>query len=125
VNFEEQMNAILEKMQIPLKAVWLPTPDSKEHARILPEENLLMIYDEQEAEAWTSLLHEVVEWRFRPVEKIYRDAFNSLVGLLEQVAYAKKEEAIQNIMKDLSTLKEFGSFLAPTNQGEKNKVTES
>jgi len=81
-----------------------------------------MIYDKEPAEAWASLVHEVVEWRLRPVLQVYREAVNSLIGLLEQVAHSRKEEAIGHIMKDLSLWKEFeAKSSAPTNNGRKKR----
>jgi hypothetical protein len=39
------MNELLTRLGIPLKAVWVPTGDPKEHARIILEERLVMVYD--------------------------------------------------------------------------------
>lgn len=54
--------------------------------------------------------------------KVYRDAVNSLIGLLEQVAYASKEEAVESIMKDFLVWTEFGvESSAPTEQPRKKE----
>jgi len=102
LKLEEKMNRLLGRLGIPLRAVWLPSDDPKEHARIIPEEGLIMVYDKCESEAWTSLLHEVIEFRLRPVLKVYRDTINHFIALIGEIAYSRKEEALSNIMKDIS-----------------------
>jgi len=119
VSLEDKMNNLLSRLGVPLKAVWLPSRDAKEHARIVPEERLIMIYDEGEDEAWASLLHEIMEWRLRPVHKVYRDTINKLITLLEEIAYSRKEEALSHILDDFMAWKS----LEEKTQGSTGKST--
>ena len=101
------MNAILQKVGVPLRAVWLPTGDPKEHARINLEEGLVMIYDKDEGEAFNSLFHEILEFRIRKVTGPYKRLVNALIGALEAEVYAQKEKALAEILNDFGVWKEF------------------
>jgi len=116
VNLEEQMNAILERMGIPLKAMWLPTADPKEHSRINLEERLVMVYDKEEAEAWRSLFHECLEYRLRSIVSPYREIINKLIEAIEQITYKEKERALDQVMRDFHVWREFELASAPTSQ---------
>ena len=100
------MNAILEKTQIPLKAVWLPSDNPKEHSRIIPEEGLLMVYDKAEDEAWRSLFHEILEYRLRSLISPYRKLVNALIEAIEEITYSEKERVLDLIVKDFRLWRE-------------------
>ena len=123
---ENQMNLILEKTGIPLKVVWLPSDNAKEHARIIMEEGLVMVYDEDEAEALNSLFHEILEYRIRKVTGPYRALMNKLIEFVEAEVYAQKEKALAEIMNDFCVWKELRNSPAPTdNRGRKNEQSHS
>lgn len=120
-DFETRMNAILGKMQIPLRVVWLPTADSKEHARIIPEEGLLTIYDKDEDEAWRSLFHECLEYRLRSIVSPYREIINKLIEAVEQITYKEKEKVLDQVMNDFAVWRSFGETLGSTDQPKEKK----
>ena len=94
------MNTLLERLGVPLKAVWCPDPEQKQHAYIDLENQLLILYDESEDEAWRSLFHECLEYRIRSVISPYREIVNSLITLIEKIVYAEKERALAEILND-------------------------
>ena len=105
MKFEKELNTVLEKLGIPLRAVWLPDDSKKEHARIDVEEGLIMIFDKDETEAIDSLLHEVLEYRIRKVTSPYRLLINKLIELVEANVYSQKEKALNEILNDFKVLK--------------------
>jgi len=123
MSLEEQMNRLLERLGISLRAVWLPSDNHEEHARIIAQEGLIMVYDKCESEAWASLIHEVIEWRLRPVLRVYRDTINHLITLIEEIAYSRKEEALSNIVTDFSVWRILGAerLGSTSNKGKRSK----
>ena len=107
MNLEDQMNGLLEKMGIALRVVWLPSDNAEEHARILPEESLIMVYDRDEHEAFHSLFHECLEYRFRSLITPYREVINKLIETIESLTYKEKEKVLAQIMTDFSVWKSF------------------
>lgn len=95
---EKKMRDFVKRLGIPLDVEHVPNPHSPRHAEI--KDGIVLIYDTSEPECWNSLLHEIIEWRLRPVLKLYRDAINSLISLLEQCAYTEKEKALAEILND-------------------------
>ena len=123
-DLETRMNAVLERMGIPLAAVWLPSDNPEEHARINLEEGLAMVFDKDERQALTSLFHEVLEYRIRKVIHPYRSLVNKLIELVEAEFYAQKEKVLSEILNDFGVWKELGDLPAPTEQPRKKSVTE-
>ena len=121
-NLEERMNMILERLGIPLRAVWHPDIDSNDHARIDVEEGLIIIYDVDEAEAMRSLFHEILEYRIRGLINPYRRIINSLIEAIEKLVYFQKEKVLDQVTHDFIVWKELGEFPAPINhRGERHE----
>jgi predicted RNA polymerase sigma factor len=108
MKFENELNAVLEKLRIPLKAVWVPSDSSKEHARIDLENSIIMIFDKDQTEAINSLIHEVLEYRIRKVTSPYRHLVNALIESVEAEVYSQKEKALDEILNDFKVLKKLG-----------------
>jgi len=53
-NLEAKMNALLQQLGIPLRAEWVPDPNSEQHAKIDLENRIILIFDEDEEEATLS-----------------------------------------------------------------------
>lgn len=92
------MREFVKRLNLPIEVTYVPDPSSPKHGEI--KDSVIVISDANPETAWITMLHEVVEWRLRPVLKIYRDAVNSLISLLEQVAYREKEQALSSILND-------------------------
>jgi len=119
MSLEEQMNRLLERLGIPLRAHCLPSDNPKEHSRTILEEQLLMIYDKDEAEAMKSLFHECLEFRLRSLISPYRELVNKLIEAMEQITYKEKEKVLDAVMCDFQVWKEYGVLPAPTNHKAK------
>ena len=98
------MQKCLDRLAIPLKVVWAPKPDAAKHGEILS--GCLLIYDEEEADAWETFAHELVEYKLKEVTQVYRTLVNQLIDGYEKLAYQQKErfiEALPNIMETIQT----------------------
>jgi len=116
------MNMILERLGIPLRAVWHPDIDSNDHARIDVEEGLIIIHDVDEAEAMRSLFHEILEYRIRGLINPYRRIINSLIEVIEKLVYVEKEKVLEQIWSDFQLWKELEHVSAPTDfRGKKHE----
>lgn len=103
---EAKMQAILEKLGIPLKVVWVSDVDKKVHGLIEESSRTLFIYDVNEEDAWQTLLHETLEWKLREVTRVYRFIINSLIETLEKIAYSRKEEFLEFLPQFFQLVKE-------------------
>lgn len=86
---EEQMQAVLDRLNVPLRVVYLPGDKSKVHGEII--EGSMFIFDEDEEEAWSTLCHELLEYRLKNVTFVYRTLINKLVEGFEKLVYERKE----------------------------------
>ncbi len=57
----------------------------------------ILIHNEESDAALETLLHEILELRFRRVERVYREAFNALVGAIQSMAYSEKEQFLNDL----------------------------
>ena len=101
---EKRMERILRQLGIGLKVELRPPSEGLPKAELKLEEGRIVIRAANEAEAWSSLIHEVVELRLRPILSLYREVVNALIGFVEAEAYRRKEQAIEQISRDLPKL---------------------
>jgi len=95
------MNELVKRLNLPLTVSHVPNLDGGRHAEI--KGNVILIYDAEEETAWTSLLHEVVEYRLKTVTSTYRRLVNKLIEFVEAEVYAQKELTIERIIRDFET----------------------
>jgi len=124
-SLEERMNRLLKRLGVPLRAAWLPSENPKEHSRIIPEERLVMVYDKDESEAWRSLFHEVLEYRFRGLISPYRKIINSLIEAIEEITYKEKERVLEQVMNDFSVWSSLEAERLDSANHESRKVKNS
>ena len=116
-----RMQKCLTRLGIPLKVVWTPKPDVARHGEILSD--CLLIYDEEEADAWETFHHEIVEYKLREVTQVYRTLVNQLIEGYEKLAYQQKErfiEALPKIAKTIQTERQESLVRPPQNDHEKS-----
>jgi len=93
----EQMQSCLDKLGIPLTVVWAPNSNSTNHGSIDLSSKTLLIFDENEKEAWHTFEHEIYEYKFREVTSAYRPVINALVESVEKLVYQRKENFLNFI----------------------------
>lgn len=93
VDLELKMQRCLDRLGVPLKAVWVPRVNSAKHGEI--NSNCLLIYDKEESEIWSTFEHEVYEFKFKEVTYGYRTLVNSLIEAVEKLAYERKEKFLE------------------------------
>jgi hypothetical protein len=91
----QQMQEILNRFNIPLKLKWTPNSNKPIHGEI--NQNILFIYDVNETDAWKTLTHEMFEYKLKKVSNVYRETVNSLIEVIQKIAYTEKESFIESI----------------------------
>lgn len=92
-DLELKMQRCLDRLGVPLKAVWVPRVNSAKHGEI--NSSCLFIYDGDEREAWLTFEHEVYEYKFKEVTYAYRTLINSLIEAVEKLTYERKEKFLE------------------------------
>ena len=105
-SLEHRMNSTAKKLGIDYRILWQPDPSSKHDAMIFPDRKLVEIYATSEVGAWNAFVHEVIELRLRDAIACHVGIENTLLTLLQQIAYRKKEEAIDQLVRDLRVISE-------------------
>jgi len=86
----KRMQNCLNRLGIDLTVCWRPEPNKSVHGEI--KHGVLLLYDEDEQDAWKTFMHEVLEFRFQQVTQPYRMIVNSLIEVIEKLTYSRKEE---------------------------------
>ena len=89
----KRMEKCLSRLGINLTVCWCPEPNKSVHGEI--KHGVLLLYDEDEQDAWETFMHEVFEFRFQQVTQPYRLLVNSLIETIEKLTYSKKEEFLE------------------------------
>ena len=105
--FEEKAMAALTRLGYgEWRVCWLPDPSYPIRGRAVPEKHTIEIYDVDIEEAWATFLHEVLELKLRLVIQPYREMCNALIGTIEKLTYARKEQFINDLPKVLKIYEE-------------------
>ena len=99
-----RMQKCLNRLGIPLKVLWTPKTDSAKHGEILS--GCLLIYDENELDAWATFEHEVYECKFKEVTYAYRTVINGLIDAVEKLAYDRKERFFEFLPRVSEVIRE-------------------
>ncbi len=101
----ERMQSCLDNLSIPLTVVWVPNKNTGKHGEINLNSKTLLIFDEQEKEAWLTFEHEVYEYKFREVTAAYRTLIISLIESVEKLVYQRKEQFLEFIPKVIKVVR--------------------
>jgi hypothetical protein len=102
---QEQMQDCLCRLGfVNLNVRWKPDSSKKVLGEI--EENIIFLYDSNEAEAWRTFTHEVTEYKLQNVTRSYRLMINSLIEAFEKSVYAEKEQFIDFLPRMIEVIKE-------------------
>lgn len=107
VSAEFRMNQLAQSLGLDYRILWVPDPQAPHDAMTFPPRKIIEIYATTESEARDALIHEVLEIRFRDVIGTHVGIENTLLTLLQQIAHAKKEEAIDQVVKDMRLISQF------------------
>jgi len=103
---EERMNQVCARLGLPFKAVWTPNPSVKDHGKIDLKNQVILIFDLNEKDAWITLIHEILELKIRPLLQFYRSLINSLIEIIERIGYRQKEKFLQSLPETMTILLE-------------------
>ena len=114
-DLERRMNQSLVRLGLGRWSVcWLSDSSCSVRGRVIPEKFLIEIRDDDEGDAWDTLLHEVVELKLRLVTQPYREMCNALIGTIEKLTYTRKEQFISDLPKLLKIYEESIEETNPT-----------
>ncbi len=86
---QARMQKALYQLNLPLQVLWLPNEKTIIHGEI--KQQTIYIYDENENDALSTFEHEIYEYKFKEVTRLYRSMINSLVDVIDKETYARKE----------------------------------
>ena len=97
-DLERRMNQSLVHLSLGRwSACWLPDASFPVRGRVIPEKLLIEIYDVDEADAWETFVHEVVEIKLRLALKPYRILVNKLIEGYQELADGEKDRFIESL----------------------------
>jgi hypothetical protein len=80
-----------------LRVVWCPCSGSKLSGEV--KDGVVYIYESDEVRAVNVLRHEFIDYLVSQAIEPYRSVTNKLIQLLNEVAYRKKEEVVEALVK--------------------------
>lgn len=98
------MQRCLDQLGIQLKVLWKPDKSKSVHGEI--RGNIIVLYDSDACEAWSTLTHEITEYKLQNVTRPYRLMVNSLIEALEKSIYAEKEQFIDFLPKIIEVIRD-------------------
>ncbi len=101
---QKQMQDCLNQLGINLVVLWKPDISKSVHGEI--KGNVIFLYESMKAEAWSTLTHEVTEYKLQAVTRPYRILINNLIETVEKSIYAEKEQFIDFLPKMIEVIKE-------------------
>ena len=94
----EKMQWLLEKVGLgEYTVVWIPNSQADREGYINVKTKTIIIHSETEKRAWEALTHEILELKFRSCFKAYRKIINSLLDVIEEMLYERKEHFLNEI----------------------------
>ena len=101
---EERMNQVCSRLGLPFKAVWTPDSSVKDHGKIDLKNQVILIFDLNEKDAWITLIHEILELKIRPLLQFYRSLVNTLIEFIERHVYWEKEKFLESMPETMTAL---------------------
>jgi hypothetical protein len=98
IEFEARAKYALSRLGLGhWQVAWLPDISPPIRGRAIPEKLLIEIYDIDDAEAWNTFLHEVVEIKLRSALRPYRILVNKLLDGYQEIADKEKDNFIEGL----------------------------
>ena len=80
-----------------LKVEWMPNVDSNLSGEV--KHDIIYVYEERQDEAIKTLRHEFLDYAISRLLEPYKQVTNSLISLINQSVYTKKENLVDSLMK--------------------------
>jgi len=93
----EELNKLKKALPLgeDLQAKWIPSETSKLDGEV--KEGVIYIYAGDEAKAVDIVRHEYIDFAISRPILMYQKVTNSLISLINQLAYAEKERLVENL----------------------------
>lgn len=101
---EKRMTEVCNRLGHSFRVVWTPSPNGKAHGKIDLENHTIHIFDMDKKDAWTTLIHEILELKTRPLLSYYRTLVNVLIEFIEKQAYKNKERFLEGLPETVTVL---------------------
>ena len=96
--FEEKAKNALSRLGVGhWRVCWLPDPSYSIRGRVVPEKQVIEIYDSDEEAAWSTFIHEIVEIKLRSALRPYRILVNKLIEGYQELADGEKDRFIDGL----------------------------
>ncbi|TDA41894.1 MAG: hypothetical protein DSO07_00610, partial [Thermoproteota archaeon] len=84
-----------------LEVIWAPDADSKLSGEV--KGKTIYIYESEEEKAVNTLIHEFIDFLVSRALEPYISFANAMIKLLSDIAYRRKEETIETIVRLLTS----------------------
>jgi len=106
--FEEKAKSALVHLGLGHWIVcWLPASPFPVRGKVVPETLRIEIYDADEADAWNTFIHEVVEIKLRSALRPYRILVNKLLEGYQEIADKEKDIFIEGLPEIFEVFRDF------------------
>jgi len=99
---EQRMSDICNKLGFPFKVVWTPSPDANDRGKIDLANHTIHVFNMTEKDAWTTLIHEILELKIQPLLSYYRNLVNTLIEFIEKHVYQEKEKFLESLPENIT-----------------------
>jgi len=99
VKLQKELERLKNRLNIghELRVVWAPTPNSKLSGEV--KNATIYVYEQEENKAVEVLKHEFIDYLVSQAIEPYKSVANKLIQLLNEIAYKRKEEIVENLAK--------------------------
>lgn len=106
--FEEKAMATLTRLGYSQwRVCWSPYTTYLIRGRVVPERQVIEIYDSDEEAAWSTFIHEVVEIKLRSALRPYRVLVNKLIEGYQELADSEKDKFIEGLNDVFELVRDF------------------
>jgi len=100
---EKELRDLMEKLGINgLKVLWSPDETSKVSGEVRGK--VIYIFEPSPEKSREVLRHETLDYMISQAIEPYKDVTNALINLLNDKAYARKEEVVEKLSRSLGIL---------------------
>lgn len=102
------MNQVVQRLNLHFRVGWTPDAMKNNHGNVDLSKGIIHIHDVTEPDAWQTLLHEVLEIKFRHITSLYQNTVNGLITVIEKQVYKEKERFLNELPSILREFQERG-----------------